>query len=183
MNLFKLSIIVGLLSIVAMVAVENIGYDSCFLFEPEVLKNVASKAIEKHGGDVPKMVDFIKTELHKKYPGHVNLKEEWVFNNAGGAMGSMFVLHASLTEYVIIFGSPIGTSGHTGRFFATDYFMILDGEQLAFDEDQTEAQHYLPGEMHVLPLGHAQAYRIPERCYALEYARGNIIAMLPFGLF
>ena len=36
--------------------------------------------------------------------------------------------------------------------------------------------------MHHLGAGEAQAYRMPDQCWALEYARGNIPFMLPFGL-
>lgn len=38
----------------------------------------------------------IVSELSAKLPGgYINLNEEWIFNNAGGAMGAMYIIHAS----------------------------------------------------------------------------------------
>jgi C-8 sterol isomerase len=154
-----------------------------FIFDQNVLQTVAQRNIEKYSNDTRAMIQNIAIDLEKEYPGHVAIKEEWVFNNAGGAMGSMWILHASITEYVIIFGTPVGTEGHTGRFMADDYFIILEGEQWAYYAGQLEREVYKPGQMHHLARGQAQQYKIPEHAWALEYARGWIPLMLPFGMF
>jgi C-8 sterol isomerase len=153
-----------------------------YIFEPKVLQEVAQSAIAKNYSSTAKTIDHIVKALDKHYPGHVNKVQEWVFNNAGGAMGAMYLIHASLTEYVIIFGTPVGTEGHTGRYLADDYFIILEGEQWAFYPGAFEREVYTPGHMHHLPRGYAQQYRMPDKCWALEYARGWIPLMLPFGL-
>ena len=151
------------------------------IFEPEILHAASRRAVEG-GGTLRDKVASIRGELAARYPGHVRLEDEWVFNIAGGALGQMTILHASITEYVIVFGTPIGTEGYSGRFHADDYFMILEGEQWAYSEGQEDRMVFRPGDLHHMPRGEARGYRMPDRCYALEYARGFIPSMLPFGL-
>ncbi|KAI7902950.1 ERG2/sigma1 receptor-like protein [Cokeromyces recurvatus] len=154
-----------------------------YIFDQYKLQEIAQRNIAKYSEDTHEMITHIAEDLEKEYPGHITLKEEWVFNNAGGAMGSMWILHASITEYVIIFGTPVGTEGHTGRYISDDYFIILEGEQWAAYAGDLDKAVYKPGEMHHLARGDAQHYRIPDRAWALEYARGWVPAMLPFGMF
>ena len=150
-----------------------------YIFDPEVLLQIAREAL---GQPTEAMVAQIADELASRYPGHILTEREWIFSNAGGAMGAMMVLHASLTEYVIVFGTAIGTEGATGRFAAEDHFIMLEGEQWSFSEGDLDRTVTKPGEVAVLRRGQAKAFRFPDKAWGLEYARGAIPAMLPFGL-
>lgn len=166
-----------------------------YLFDPTVLQSIIRGVLGLAEGESPKpvergaspasiddIVDRLRDKLSERYPGHIMAGSGWIFNNAGGAMGEMCVLHASLTEYIIVFGTPIGTEGYSGRFAADDYFYILDGEHWAYSEGEHERRVCRPGEMSHLPRGKTCGYRMPDRCYAVEYARGFIPQMLPFAL-
>lgn len=163
--------------------------DRWYVLEPKFLHELAQDAISASPNDPQGMISHILTNLTITYPQlespaiSLNLNaSEWVFSNAGGAMGAMYIIHASITEYLIIFGTPLGTEGHTGLHTADDYFHILVGEQWAFSPGALEMEKYGPGDVHFLPRGTAKQYKMHEGCFALEYARGWIPLMMPFGL-
>ncbi|EUC45450.1 hypothetical protein COCMIDRAFT_95541 [Bipolaris oryzae ATCC 44560] len=157
--------------------------ESFYIFTPAALHSLSLSAIERHGNDTAAVVSYIVDSLSALHPQHINLDEEWVFNNAGGAMGAMYIIHASVTEYLIVFGTPVGTEGHTGRHTADDYFHILKGEQVAYAPGKGvyEAERYPQGSVHHLRRGEVKQYKMDGECFALEYARGWIPPMLGFG--
>lgn len=150
-----------------------------YLFNPDILHQVAQK-----GAGLPyeEMFEVIRAELEQKYPGHIVPEIEWVINSAGGCMYSIAVLHASLKEYVLIFGSSIGTAGHTGRHCTEIYDFVIDGELWYFREDRPfERDVRKAGDRYYLGKFQSEGLRINDRAWVLEYARGPIPLMLPFG--
>ena len=88
-------IAVALAVLAPLVALVERNLESFYIFDTEELHDLSQRAIAAHGEDTQGMVDFIVGELKEKHPAHVNLDQEWVFNNAGGAMGAMYIIHAS----------------------------------------------------------------------------------------
>lgn len=72
--------------------------ESFYIFTPDHLHDLAKRGIAAHGNDTRSVVKYIVDELHGEasLSSYVNLDEEWVFNNAGGAMGAMYIIHASM---------------------------------------------------------------------------------------
>ncbi|KAM9590719.1 uncharacterized protein ACIBXB_005845 isoform 1-T1 [Morphnus guianensis] len=89
----------------------------------------------------------IIVELRKKHPGHILPDEDlqWVFVNAGRWMGSMCLLHASLTEYVLLFGTAVDTGGHSGRYWADISNTVISGTFQQWKEGTTRSEIYYPG--------------------------------------
>lgn len=151
-----------------------------YIFEPDDLHVIASKAV---GLPFDDMVHTVIDELDKAYPGQIETTPEWLFTMAAGFKGSMTVLHASMSEYLIIFGSPIVTSGFSGRWLIEIHDSMLAGEMWSFTEDNPgERVVSGPGDRVFLEKGQGKCVAIPNEAWMLEYARGPIASALPLGL-
>lgn len=150
-----------------------------FIFDPDELHEIAKELI---GLPYEDLFPAAASRLERRWPGHVEHRCNWIFNNAGGAMGQIALLHASLSEYILLFGSPIGTEGHSGRYRTEVYDFQIAGETWCYLEGEMKRTVYKPGDVMYLGSSAVKGYRIPDYAWMLEYARGPIPTMLPFGL-
>ncbi|PGH23067.1 hypothetical protein AJ80_02841 [Polytolypa hystricis UAMH7299] len=155
-----------------------------YIFDPEKLQELSKASIERHPNNVTELMYDLTDALQKEYgEKHVmpfsTDPEKWMFSNHGNAMGSMIILHASITEYLILYGTPLGSEGHSGVHLAHDYFTILQGIEKRYMPGELEATEYHPGDQNWLPRGTRSQYML--KGWALELAQGWIPSMLPFG--
>lgn len=91
------SILIGILSPIVYLIEKNL--EKFYFLDLEHLQDLTQRAINSYPNDTTAIVNYIVTELHEKHPNYINPKhddpEEWFFNNAGGAMGGMYIIHAS----------------------------------------------------------------------------------------
>ena len=100
-----LAVLVAVLAPIVYVLEQNL--ESFYIFQPDHLHDLAKRGIAAHGNDTRSVVKYIVDELGSlsAIQPHINLEEEWIFNNAGGAMGAMYIIHAS--QYPILTIAPL----------------------------------------------------------------------------
>lgn len=151
-----------------------------FLFDPEKLHAIAREAA---GPPIHEALPKIVEALERTWPGAVTKRPEWMLAIYGGTTATMTILHASLSEYILVYGSPLGTNGFSGRYLFDCYDWMLRGEMRTYrDDDSLRAETYGPGDGAFLPHLRAKGYSITPDSWMLEYGRGFIPSGLPFAL-
>lgn len=150
-----------------------------YTFEPEVIHAVA---LDHLGPPSAERFDRLIAALAGRYPGQIHGDQPWIFSNAGGVMIQMKILHASVNEYVLLWGTPIGTEGHSGRNPVEFYDTVLHGEAWYVREGRFEREVYRPGDHIVVGKRESAGIRIDDAVWMVEYARGPVWRLLPFGL-
>ena len=151
----------------------------------DVLHTVADKVVglPLEGGElITRTVELLAAEypdLIAPTPGR------WVGNKAGGIVGKVKFLYFSPREYIVIFGSPSGTQGFSGRYKHVQIHKFLIAGQIDsydLESDDTTAMTLLPGEHTCLEKGHARGLTIHPGSWHIEYGRGAVATTLPFAM-
>ena len=146
-----------------------------------VAKEVAAQPLA--GGE---LITRTTELLAAAYPDLIDATPgRWVGSKAGGILGKVRFLYFSPREYVVMFGSPTGTQGFSGRYKHVDIHKFLIAGQIdSFDveSDDLTPMTLRPGEHTCLERGRARGLTIAPGSFHIEYGRGAVMTTLPFAM-
>jgi len=157
-----------------------------YRIDPDVLHTVA-KQVAGLPLDNGELITHTVELLAAQYPDLIDpVPGRWVGSKAGGILGKVRFLYFSPREYIVIFGSPTGTQGFSGRYKHVDiHKFLLAGQIDSYDlesDDTAALPPLLPGERTCLERGRARGLTIHPGSWHLEYGRGAVATTLPFAM-
>ncbi|KUH97081.1 isomerase [Mycolicibacterium acapulense] len=156
-----------------------------YRIDPDVLHGVAQQVVGlpvDSGELTTRAVEL----LADAYPDLIDAAPgRWVASKAGGILGKVRFVYFSPREYIVIFGSPTGTQGFSGRYKRVQiHKFLMAGRIDSYDleSDDNTAMALLPGERTCLEKGQARGLTIHPGSWHLEYGRGAVATTLPFAM-
>jgi hypothetical protein len=157
------------------------GDSSGWIFKRADVARIANEA-RLMGGTSSEMLENATNLFKLNYPGLIH-DTEWIFIRAGGWMGAFKLLYASTTEYLLLFGTGVSSSGHSGRYLATVEDTLLCGSFRQWREGTVEPVMHLPGPNPIIHERYeATGVEWEANTYMVETAHGFIPTTLPFAL-
>ncbi len=147
-----------------------------YKIDPDVLATVAKEVVglPVAGGE---LVTRATQLLAAEYPDLIDpTPGRWVGSKAGGILGKVRFLYFSPREYVVLFGSPTGTQGFSGRYKHVEIHKFLIAGQIDsydLESDELTPMTLRPGEHTCLEKGprarphdssRLVAYRVRQGC-------------------
>ncbi|RDH78968.1 isomerase [Mycolicibacterium moriokaense] len=156
-----------------------------YKIDPEVLAAVATDVVGQGlaGAD---LIAGATRSLADAYPDLIDpTPGRWVGSKAGGILGKVRFLYFSPREYVVLFGSPTGTQGFSGRYKHVEIHKFLIAGQIDWydlESDDITPNTLKPGEHTRTDKGHARGMTIHPGSFHIEYGRGAVATTLPFAM-
>jgi hypothetical protein len=152
-----------------------------YKIDPDVLHTVTKQVVglPLEGGE---LISRATELLSAEYPDLIDPQPgRWVGSKAGGILGKVRFLYFSPREYVVLFGSPTGTQGFSGRYKHVEiHKFLMSGQIDSYDleSDELVPLTLRPGEHTSLEKGHASH----PGSWHIEYGRGAVVTTLPFAM-
>jgi hypothetical protein len=156
-----------------------------YKIDPDVLHKIAKQVVGLPVDD-GELLTRATQWLADEYPDLIDATPgRWVGSKAGGILGKVRFLYFSPREYIVLFGSPSGTQGFSGRYKHVQIHKFLMSGQIDWyelDSDQTVPTTLHPGEHACMEKGHARGLTIHPGSWHIEYGRGAVVTTLPFAM-
>lgn len=144
-------------------------------FQVKTIKNIVQQSMKLAEKE---RLNFILKELNQEY--QTTISPKYHLFNGGGAFGVLGVLYSSLTEYLIVYGSPLSNGGHSGRYLLNIHDFIYRGKVKIVTPQNLEGEEVHAGEHTFLPWGQSNHYRLYKDTWMIEYGYGFTPSALPF---
>src|SRR3954465_1798027 len=156
-----------------------------YKIDPKVLASIAEDVVGQSLAD-GELLSRTTRLLAQAYPDLIDSTPGlWVGSKAGGILGKVRFLYFSPREYVVLFGTPTGTQGFSGRYKHVEIHKFLMAGQIDsydLESDDMQPMTLRPGEHTCLEKGHARGLTIHPGSWHIEYGRGAVVTTLPFAM-